>query len=264
MDNNRIASGMRVISRDGVGIGVVGDVEEHGFTLVHDTGGGRHRVGMADVARVDEHVHLGRDAAYFAGRGTAAARTDAPGSPKWLIPLLGLLLLGLLAWGLTQCSKEDDVDDRAAVTTEQGTAVGTGAVAASDQGQLLPALQAYLASAEPAPRTFTFDQLNFDTSEAAIRAEDAPTLKQIAEVLKSHPNARVKIVGYADARGEADANANLGQRRADAVAATLRRAGVAASAVETASGGENNPRDTNATAPGQFENRRTELVVLAK
>ena len=111
MDQNRVASGMRVISRDGVGIGVVGDVEEHGFTLVHDTGGGRHRVGMADVARVDEHVHLGRDAAYFADTG--AARTDAPGSPKWLIPLLGLLLLGLLVWGLTQCSKKDGAAERA-------------------------------------------------------------------------------------------------------------------------------------------------------
>jgi outer membrane protein OmpA-like peptidoglycan-associated protein len=40
--------------------------------------------------------------------------------------------------------------------------------------------------------------------------------------------------------------------------------GIAADRVETASGGEGDPADTNATAGGRFENRRTELVVLSR
>lgn len=263
MDNARIATGMPVMSRDGVRVGAVTDVDENGFTMSNHSGGGTHRVGMADVARVDEHVHLDRDAAFFASAGSAApaaAAGAASGMPSWLVPLLiGLALLALLLWGLGQCSKRDDTPDTAALPPTEQVDIGM-----ADNAPMLPALQAYLDSSEPAPRTFVFDKLNFDTSEAAIRAEDAETLKLLATALQAHPNARVKIVGYADARGAAGANADLGKRRADAVAAALRRGGVSAGAIETGSVGEANPRDTNATAPGQFENRRTELQVLQK
>ena len=44
----------------------------------------------------------------------------------------------------------------------------------------------------------------------------------------------------------------------------LATAGIARARVEAASGGEGAPAATNATAPGQAENRRTELVVIAK
>src|SRR3712207_6503494 len=98
MDSSRIRPGMRVISRDGVGLGTVANVDEHGFAVSHDTGGGRYRVGIADVTRVDEHVHLDRDAAFFTARkATAAGRGAASGTPRWLVPLLvGLALLALL------------------------------------------------------------------------------------------------------------------------------------------------------------------------
>jgi outer membrane protein OmpA-like peptidoglycan-associated protein len=45
------------------------------------------------------------------------------------------------------------------------------------------------------------------------------------------------------------------------VKAALVAQGIAAERLETASGGETDPVDTNATASGQFENRRAELVV---
>jgi outer membrane protein OmpA-like peptidoglycan-associated protein len=48
------------------------------------------------------------------------------------------------------------------------------------------------------------------------------------------------------------------------VKAALVAEGIAASRLETASGGETNPVDTNATSSGQAENRRTELVVLQR
>jgi outer membrane protein OmpA-like peptidoglycan-associated protein len=40
--------------------------------------------------------------------------------------------------------------------------------------------------------------------------------------------------------------------------------GTAADRIDTASGGETNPADTNATSSGQAENRRTELIVLQR
>ena len=125
-------------------------------------------------------------------------------------------------------------------------------------------LQRFLASGDAAPRTFTFDKLNFDTGAAAIRAEDRPTLQALGQILAAYPVARVRLVGYADARGAEPTNAQLGTQRADAVKQALTGAGIAADRMEAASGGEGNAVASNATAEGQFENRRTELVVTAK
>ena len=83
-------------------------------------------------------------------------------------------------------------------------------------------------------------------------------------MLVAHPTARVRVVGYADARGAEGANANLGLARARAVATALTATGVPANRIEAASGGEANPEASNATAPGQSENRRTELVLLSR
>lgn len=125
-------------------------------------------------------------------------------------------------------------------------------------------LQRFLAGGDAAPRTFTFDKLNFDTGAADVRQEDRPTLDALGKILAAYPNARVRLTGYADARGSDPANAQLGARRADAVKAALAAAGIAAGRMETASGGEGGPVASNATAEGRFENRRTELTVLSK
>ena len=190
----------------------------------------------------------------------------------WLLLALGLLALIL---ALSRCNRDEPaavvapaaVDPVAPavvpVAVERVTLPG-GAAVDLEPASLNYELQRYLASPAPAPRTFTFDKLNFDTSSSAIRAEDQPTLAALAQIMQAYPNARVRLVGYADARGTDPANAQLGAQRAQAVAAALTQAGVATGRVETASGGENNPVDSNATAEGQFENRRTELVVTAK
>jgi outer membrane protein OmpA-like peptidoglycan-associated protein len=125
-------------------------------------------------------------------------------------------------------------------------------------------LQAFLASSAPAPQTFTFDKLNFDTASAQVRADDQPTLSALSQILAAYPNAAVRVVGYADARGSDAANAKLGADRAAAVSKALIDSGIDAGRVTTASGGDSNPVATNATAGGQFENRRTELVVTSK
>jgi outer membrane protein OmpA-like peptidoglycan-associated protein len=275
MDGSLIAPGMAVLTNDGRQLGTVQIVMDDGFTVADGATGTSARVRFEHVTRVDEQVHLDQNAlgASGAGHATAAAAggtmTDGThavvrGGKTWLWPaLLGLGLLALLLWGLNQCSREETrpVTDTATVGTGPVLPI-TDEQAAT--GAMLPALQAYLASPEAAPRTFTFDKLNFDTGSSAIRAEDQQTLAQVAQVLQSHPNARVRIAGYADARGNDQVNARLGQQRSQAVVAALATAGVPADRLEAATGGERNPRDSNSSAQGQFENRRTELVVTRK
>lgn len=121
-----------------------------------------------------------------------------------------------------------------------------------------------LAGTEALPRTFIFERLHFDTAKSDIRPADRDEPNTLGAAMKQYPNARVRIGGYADARGTAPANATLGKERADSVNAALVAGGIASDRIETASGGETNPVDTNATSTGQAENRRTELVVLQR
>lgn len=190
----------------------------------------------------------------------------------WLLLLLGILALLL---GLSRCDRHDDVvvapSPTPAATPVTAVPVALEKVALPDGRtvELAPAtlnydLQRYLASSAPAPRTFTFDKLNFDTASSTIRADDRPTLAALGQILTAYPKATARLVGYADARGGTASNADLGAARVNAVKKALTDAGIAATRLNAASGGETNPVASNTTASGQFDNRRTELVVTAK
>ena len=188
----------------------------------------------------------------------------------WL--LLGLGLLALL-FGLRRCSDEKAVtrvETAPATAPVAVTAVapapattapvaGTAAVLAGTSG-----VGSYLSGTEALPRTFVFEKLYFDTAKSDLRAADREEVNMLGAAMKQYPNARIQIVGYADARGDASANATLGKDRAESVKAALVANGIASDRIETASGGEANPADTNATSTGQAENRRTELIVLQR
>ena len=181
----------------------------------------------------------------------------------WLALIAGLLALLL---GLSRCNR-----DEAATPAPTATATSDNAVVATTpnagSAEALAStstLGGYLAGTDPAPRSFQFDKLNFDTGKSAVRADDAAEIGQIAGVLKQYGTAKVRIAGYADARGPSAANVALGKARAEAVKRGLVAMGIDASRIETVSGGESDPVDNNATASGQAENRRTELVVTSR
>lgn len=199
---------------------------------------------------------------------------------NWLPWLLLPLLLLALFFILRSCGDREEETTTTVTTTEEQTE--TPAVTATPalpvEQVTLPggrtvelepntmnySLQRYLASTEATPRRFTFDRLNFATASAELPGDASTTVNALGQIMAAYPNARVRIEGYADARGTDPANVQLGAQRAEAVARALIAQGVAASRVETATGGETNPVESNATAPGRAENRRTDLVVLAK
>lgn len=180
----------------------------------------------------------------------------------WLLLALGILAL---LFALSRCNREDT-----AAVAPAPTATPTEVVASTPNAGSADALVGtsglgtYLAGTEPLPRTFTFEKLNFDTAKSNIRPADAAEVNEVAATLKQYPNSRIRIAGYADARGTDAANMALGKARADSVKSALVAQGINAGRIETVSGGETDPVDTNATAGGRFENRRTELVVTAR
>jgi|GEM_PF-462438 len=292
-----IRNGMPVIASDGEPVGAVDGVEGDRLKLTRkDSLDNRHHfIPLAWVASADERVHLNRSRAdVMAGwgsetAGTAAGATASHGTSRvtpaaaparktnwlpWL--LLGLGLLALLWW----LSRRGDDPQPVTTTTEQTTTVaptaggpdvsgetapaGVAAAGAAGTGNALADLQAYLASPEPAGRRFSFDNIHFATNSAELPADAQPVIAGIVQAVQAAPNARIRVEGYADARGAAQANAQLGAQRADTVARALIAAGVAPGRLESASGGELNPIDTNATAQGQADNRRTDIVIVSK
>lgn len=184
----------------------------------------------------------------------------------WILLALGILA-ALLA--LSRCNRDETVAAAPAATAIPPVAVKHvtlpgGKVVDLQPNTLNYDLQGFLASSAAAPRTFTFDKLNFDTASSAIRTDDRPTLSALSQILAAYPAAAVRLVGYADARGTDAVNAKLGSDRAASVAKVLTDDGIDAKRITTASGGDSNPVATNATAGGQFANRRTELVVTSK
>jgi outer membrane protein OmpA-like peptidoglycan-associated protein len=184
----------------------------------------------------------------------------------WLLLALGLLAL---LFALSRCGRDEPVavapiDNTTAA--QQPTEVVAATPNAANATVLVgtAGLGSYLASAEATPRTFTFEKLNFETAKNEIRAADAAEVNEVATTLAKYPTTRIRIAGYADARGDDAANAALGKARADSVKAALVGKGIDGGRIETVSGGETDPVDTNATAGGRFENRRTELVVTAR
>ena len=67
----------------------------------------------------------------------------------------------------------------------------------------------------------------FRTDDTSIKAEDMGPLLKLGALAASVPDAKVRVAGFADPRGDAAYNEELSQRRAEAVAAALVCGGIA-------------------------------------
>jgi OmpA-OmpF porin, OOP family len=103
----------------------------------------------------------------------------------------------------------------------------------------------------------------FATGSDRIRPESTPTFRKIGEMLRQHPDLRLRIEGHTDNVGEAAANQALSERRAAAVRQLLIDSyGVDAGRLEAAGLGQSQPVDSSDTPEGRQNNRRVELVRL--
>lgn len=101
----------------------------------------------------------------------------------------------------------------------------------------------------------------FSFNSDLIRDESEPTLREIAEVLRKHPDWKLRVNGHTDGIGADQANLELSKRRAAAVKSALTtRFAINADRLSTGGFGKSQPKDTNETLEGRAHNRRVELV----
>lgn len=101
---------------------------------------------------------------------------------------------------------------------------------------------------------FGFDAA--DVQAAAANALDAIARCFVSGPLKGHA---IKLIGYADPRGDTEYNLRLGQRRAGSVGDFLQRKGMEQSKVRTSSKGEFEA--TGIDEPGWAEDRKVEILL---
>jgi outer membrane protein OmpA-like peptidoglycan-associated protein len=103
--------------------------------------------------------------------------------------------------------------------------------------------------------------IHFDFNKADIKPESAPTLTEMARLLRNEPDLKVLVVGHTDNAGTFEFNEDLSKRRAKAVVAELAgRHGIEASRLTPLGASFMAPVTTNSTEEGRALNRRVELV----
>jgi OOP family OmpA-OmpF porin len=139
-----------------------------------------------------------------------------------------------------------------------GDADGDGVMDDKDQCPNTPA-----AAKADARGCWSIPWLRFDTNKATIRPDARQRLvDEVLPVLKANPQLNIRIDGHTDARGSAQYNQSLSERRAKSVHDFLVAEGVRDSRISARGFGESKPAAPNDTKENMQINRRTELTVL--
>jgi len=186
------------------------------------------------------------------------------------LALIALVVIGLL-WSLrgrVSGPGVPDVVSRGVDAARQGLAQITlpgGSGFSAAPGSINYDLAKFLAdSSSQGPKTFVFDNLNFEAKSTRLTPESHPTVNNLASILRAYPNAQVQLLGHTDNNGTPEDNQTLSLNRANAVKEILVNQGVGAGRISTQGLGQDHPVASNDTEEGRLRNRRTELVVTSK
>jgi OOP family OmpA-OmpF porin len=104
-------------------------------------------------------------------------------------------------------------------------------------------------------------RIRFERGQAVIDPDSAGLLDRLTETAMRCPAANIEIAGHTDADGNEGLNQELSEKRAQAVADYLVRAGLPAERFKATGYGAAQPLASNDTDEGKAQNRRIEFLV---
>lgn len=111
-------------------------------------------------------------------------------------------------------------------------------------------------------RNFEMLPVLFDHDKDSLKDSFYPFLRDMAKIVNSHSDLRIKIIGHTDSNGTNEYNIGLSQRRAFKVKAFLIEAGVREDRIVIEYRGETDPAMSNDTAYGKSLNRRVDFEFI--
>lgn len=111
-------------------------------------------------------------------------------------------------------------------------------------------------------RNFEFVPVYFDHDKDDLKTEFEGYLRKMADIVNSHTDLRIKIIGHTDSNGPDDYNVNLSERRAGNIERFLTKCGVRPDRIIIEYRGEKDPATTNSTSQGKQLNRRVDFEFI--
>ncbi|NOK34579.1 OmpA family protein [Corallococcus exercitus] len=146
--------------------------------------------------------------------------------------------------------------------TQEGEATGGSGqekMRVSDPSSLREAIES-----PSAAQGFVLEGVEFRTGSSQITSKSKSMVDELGNVLKQQTGTRVRIKGYTDSTGNADANRQLSETRAESVRRELVRDGIPQDRIEVSGEGDADPIASNDTPQGRVQNRRIEVQVLGQ
>jgi OOP family OmpA-OmpF porin len=108
------------------------------------------------------------------------------------------------------------------------------------------------------------DRVSFEAGTATLTPGSQAQVTNLVALLQAYPNAQLKVGGFTDNQGRAEANLLLSADRANAVRQALLQQALAPSRVAAQGYGQTHPLVSNATRAGRAQNRRVAILLLKK
>ncbi len=115
---------------------------------------------------------------------------------------------------------------------------------------------------EAAKGNFILVNIKFDANKSNIKKAYNPEIEKLVSIMKKKPTLKFQIQAHTDDVGDAKANLNLSQKRADAIKTELIKKGIDKTRISAKGFGESAPIADNKTKEGKSQNRRIEFVVV--
>lgn len=186
------------------------------------------------------------------------ARTDYTNASDRALDLLAMLQRGEASWTLDGLAVTGLVSDT--LESQARAAFNATADAPILDGISLQVAQSVASCEAQFADLMSRSTLNFRTGSATIEAGSEALFESLAQTAKICPGT-LEVQGHTDSTGNATANQQLSQARAQAVVDALTLAGVRADRLSANGFGSSQPIADNATAQGRAANRRIVIRV---